>query len=307
MPDKMSQEKISHLRAFGARVVVCPTAVEPEDPRSYYQVAQRIADETPNCFYANQYHNPANPEAHYLSSGPGDLGADGRRVRRVLRRHGHRRNDQRHGQVPQGEEARHPDRRRRSGGLALLRLRQERAHHQALLVQGRGHRRGLLPDDDEPQDPRRHRPRRRQGVLPDDARPHAPRGALRRRLGRRGGGGRDEVRAAHGRAAARTGGRPARAHPRLPGRRAGTSTCRRSSTTTGCARTASSRTRPGLGTVRDVLAGREHASARHRAPRRDGARRHRADEGDRDQPAPGRRGRQAARHRRRGRPAPRAW
>lgn len=70
MPDKMSQEKISHLRAFGARVVVCPTAVEPDDPRSYYQVAQRIARETPNCFYANQYHNPANPEAHYLSSGP---------------------------------------------------------------------------------------------------------------------------------------------------------------------------------------------------------------------------------------------
>jgi cystathionine beta-synthase len=70
MPDKMSQEKISHLRAFGARVVVCPTAVEPEDPRSYYQVAQRIARETPNCFYANQYHNPANPEAHYISSGP---------------------------------------------------------------------------------------------------------------------------------------------------------------------------------------------------------------------------------------------
>jgi len=70
MPDKMSQEKLSSLRAFGARVVVCPTAVEPEDPRSYYQVSKRIADETPNSFYANQYHNPANPEAHYLSTGP---------------------------------------------------------------------------------------------------------------------------------------------------------------------------------------------------------------------------------------------
>jgi cystathionine beta-synthase len=70
MPDKMSQEKIAHLRAFGARVVVCPTAVEPEDPRSYYQVSRRIARETPNSFYADQYHNPANPEAHYLSTGP---------------------------------------------------------------------------------------------------------------------------------------------------------------------------------------------------------------------------------------------
>jgi cystathionine beta-synthase len=70
MPDKMSQEKIAHLRAFGAKVIVCPTAVEPEDPRSYYSVAKRLVEETPNNFYANQYHNPANPEAHYLSSGP---------------------------------------------------------------------------------------------------------------------------------------------------------------------------------------------------------------------------------------------
>src|SRR6202451_4436986 len=70
MPDKMSQEKISNLRAFGAKVVVCPTAVDAEDPRSYYRVSRRIADETPNSFYANQYHNPANPEAHYLSSAP---------------------------------------------------------------------------------------------------------------------------------------------------------------------------------------------------------------------------------------------
>lgn len=70
MPDKMSQEKIDSLRAFGAKVVVCPTAVEPEDPRSYYSVSRRLADETPNSFYANQYHNPANPEAHYTSTGP---------------------------------------------------------------------------------------------------------------------------------------------------------------------------------------------------------------------------------------------
>jgi cystathionine beta-synthase len=70
MPDKMSQEKIAALRAWGARVVVCPTAVEPEDPRSYYQVAKRISQETPNCFYANQYHNLDNPGGHYASTGP---------------------------------------------------------------------------------------------------------------------------------------------------------------------------------------------------------------------------------------------
>ncbi len=70
MPDKMSQEKIASLRAWGAKVVVCPTAVEPEDPRSYYSVAKRIAEETHNCFYANQYHNPDNPGGHYGSTGP---------------------------------------------------------------------------------------------------------------------------------------------------------------------------------------------------------------------------------------------
>jgi cystathionine beta-synthase len=70
MPDKMSQEKVSNLRAFGARVVMCPTAVDADDPRSYYKVSRRIADETPNSFYANQYHNPANPESHYLWTGP---------------------------------------------------------------------------------------------------------------------------------------------------------------------------------------------------------------------------------------------
>lgn len=70
MPDKMSSEKISSLRAFGAKVVICPTAVEPEDPRSYYEVTKRLVKETPNSFHSNQYYNPANPEAHYLSTGP---------------------------------------------------------------------------------------------------------------------------------------------------------------------------------------------------------------------------------------------
>ena len=70
MPDKMSQEKILLLRAFGARVVVTPTAVEPDDPRSYYKVADRLVEETPNAVLANQYHNPENPQAHYDSTGP---------------------------------------------------------------------------------------------------------------------------------------------------------------------------------------------------------------------------------------------
>jgi len=70
MPDKMSQEKIQLLRAFGAKVVITPTAVAPEDPRSYYSVANRIVAETPNAVLANQYHNPENPRSHYLTTGP---------------------------------------------------------------------------------------------------------------------------------------------------------------------------------------------------------------------------------------------
>ncbi len=70
MPDKMSQEKIQLLRAFGAKVVITPTAVEPDDPRSYYSVAKRLAAETPNAILANQYHNPENPRSHYLTTGP---------------------------------------------------------------------------------------------------------------------------------------------------------------------------------------------------------------------------------------------
>lgn len=70
LPDKMSQEKIQLLRAYGARVVVTPTAVEPEDPRSYYSVAKQIVAETPNAILANQYHNPENPRSHYLTTGP---------------------------------------------------------------------------------------------------------------------------------------------------------------------------------------------------------------------------------------------
>jgi cystathionine beta-synthase len=70
MPDKMSNEKIQLLRAYGAKVVITPTAVAPEDPRSYYRVAERIAAETPNAILADQYRNPENPRSHYLTTGP---------------------------------------------------------------------------------------------------------------------------------------------------------------------------------------------------------------------------------------------
>ena len=70
MADKQSKEKVDILKAVGAEVVVCPTAVEPDDPRSYYSVSKRLSEETPNAWYVNQYDNPSNTQAHYESTGP---------------------------------------------------------------------------------------------------------------------------------------------------------------------------------------------------------------------------------------------
>ena len=68
--DKQSKEKVDALRAFGAEVIVCPTDVDPEDPRSYYSVSSRLEREVPNSWKANQYDNPSNTHAHYEQTGP---------------------------------------------------------------------------------------------------------------------------------------------------------------------------------------------------------------------------------------------
>jgi len=68
--DKQSKEKIDMLKAMGAEVYICPTDVAAEDPRSYYSVASRLSEEIPNSFWCNQYENPSNPKAHYLTTGP---------------------------------------------------------------------------------------------------------------------------------------------------------------------------------------------------------------------------------------------
>src|SRR4026209_2344725 len=70
MPDKMSQEKISMLRAYGAEVVITPTAVDPHSPESYYAVSDRLAEEIPGGFKPDQYSHPANPQAHYETARP---------------------------------------------------------------------------------------------------------------------------------------------------------------------------------------------------------------------------------------------
>ncbi|WP_214325885.1 cystathionine beta-synthase [Nonomuraea sediminis] len=70
VPDKVAQDKVAVLRAYGAEVVVCPTAVSPDHPDSYYSVSDRLAREIPNAWKPNQYTNPNNPESHYYSTGP---------------------------------------------------------------------------------------------------------------------------------------------------------------------------------------------------------------------------------------------
>ena len=84
LPDKMSQEKIDLLRAYGARVVITPTALAPDDPQSYYSVARRLVDETPGAVLANQYHNPANPASHKRTTGPEIWAQTGGRVTDVV-------------------------------------------------------------------------------------------------------------------------------------------------------------------------------------------------------------------------------
>ena len=70
MPEKISEEKRATLRAYGAKVIITPNGLEPEDPRSHYSVAKKIAAETPNSYCTNQYNNPANVESHYKVTGP---------------------------------------------------------------------------------------------------------------------------------------------------------------------------------------------------------------------------------------------
>ena len=137
MPDKMSQEKISMLRAYGAEVVITPTAVEHDSPESYYSVSSRLAEEIPGGFKPDQYSNMANPEAHYQTTGAGDLGADRRRDRRDRDLGRHRRHDQRRRPLLQGAQARGADRRRRPRRARSTPRRSERDLH-PYLVEGIG-------------------------------------------------------------------------------------------------------------------------------------------------------------------------
>ena len=178
MPDKMSQEKISMLRGYGAEVVITPTAVDHDSPESYYSVSSRLAEEIPGGFKPDQYSNMANPEAHYATTGAGDLGADRRRARRDrhLRRHG--RHDQRRRALLQGARAARADRRRRPRGLGLH--REERGRPAP--VPRRGDRQGHLARDDGPDGRRRVDPGLGPRLVPRRAPARARGRAARRRL-----------------------------------------------------------------------------------------------------------------------------
>ena len=104
MPDKMSQEKISILRGYGAEVVITPTAVEHDSPESYYSVSSRLAEEIPGGFKPDQYSNMANPEAHYLTTGPEIWEQTGGELDAIVDLGRHRRNDQRRRPLLQGAE-----------------------------------------------------------------------------------------------------------------------------------------------------------------------------------------------------------
>ena len=163
--DKQSKEKVDLLKALGAEVIVCPTAVEPDDPRSYYSVAKKLAREIPNSYYPNQYENPMNPEAHYRTTGP-EIWEDSRREDHALRvRDGHRRHDQRRGPVPEREESGGKNHRGGPDRLAVLRIFQDGQGGQGAHVRGRRNRRGYFPLDHGFQGSRRRPPGDRSGML----------------------------------------------------------------------------------------------------------------------------------------------
>ncbi len=172
MPDKMAREKIDLLRAYGAKVVVCPTNVPPDSPESYYSVSDRLAAEIPGAFKPDQYSNPANPAAHYASTGPELWEQSGGQVTHLVVGVGT-------GGTITGTarylKERNPDldrRRRRPRRLDLH--RPDRGRRQG--IPGRGRRRGLLAADVRSVRRRSLGPRQRPRLVPRNAPPGDDRG-----------------------------------------------------------------------------------------------------------------------------------
>ena len=211
MPDKMSKEKIDLLRAYGAEVVVAPTEVPPDSPESYYRVADRLTAEIPGAFQPNQYRNMANPEAHYLTTGPELWSQSGGQITHLVVGVGTGGTITGVGRYLREQNPDIADHRRRPGRLDLL---GRRGRGQAL--PGGGRRRGLLARDLRPVDRRPLRDGVGQGLLPVDAAPGADRGHPGRRLGRPGPVRRVPGRVRGGRPCRDGGGDPARRRSLLP-------------------------------------------------------------------------------------------
>ncbi len=174
MPDKMSQEKISMLRAYGAEVVITPTAVEHDSPESYYSVSSRLAEEIPGGFKPDQYSNMANPEAHYTVTAPEIWEqTDGGDIEALVISVGTGGTISGDRALLQGAQARRADRRRRPRGLDLHGEGRERPAP----VLRRGHRQGHVANDDGP------RRRRRVGRASRTATRSSPRAVSRERKG----------------------------------------------------------------------------------------------------------------------------
>ena len=143
-PDKVSEDKRNVLAAYGARVVVCPTAVEPEHPNSYYSTSDRLVREIEGAWKPDQYSNPNNPASHYETTGPEIWAQTDGKITHFVTGHGHRRDDQRCRSLSQGGLRRSGSGdRRRPVRLGVLRRRRS-----ALSRRGRG--RGLLAGELRP-------------------------------------------------------------------------------------------------------------------------------------------------------------
>ena len=132
MTDKVAPEKVDLLRAYGAEVVVCPVAVAPEDPASYYSVAERLTAEL-GAFRPNQYGNPDNPLSHELTTGPEIWEQTSGRVTHFVAGAGTSGTLTGVGRLPQADEPDHQGHRGRPGGLSIL-----RGVREALPGRGRG-------------------------------------------------------------------------------------------------------------------------------------------------------------------------
>ena len=138
-------EKVRLLKAYGAEVVVTPTAVPPDHPDHYVMKAKQIVQDTPGAILANQFYNQVNPEAHYATTGPEIWQQTEGRVTHFVAGAGTGRDRERGRQVSQGEEPQDPGDRGRPGRIALHPLPSHPDHGRRPPVQGRGHRRRQDP------------------------------------------------------------------------------------------------------------------------------------------------------------------